>query len=165
MHSPLALSYQSRVLSAYEGEILGEAFFRVLAEEADGKVRAKLVELAGIEKLVAGALLPLVLRYRLEPKSAEMLAKKARDEALDYAKLGWTEFAVKLKNLLGPFVREFQILLGEAPVEDRPYIQLLLDHEIALFDFAQTEGEESTDGQHHLDSFVKKHKALLPSGN
>ncbi|OWK21313.1 hypothetical protein AJ88_19055 [Mesorhizobium amorphae CCBAU 01583] len=78
-----------------------------------------------------------------------------------YAELAWTEFAVKLKRLLEPFVREFETLLVEAPVEDQPYIQLLLDHEIALFAFAQAEGEESSDGQIHLDNFLQRHKALL----
>ncbi len=155
-------TYENRVLSAYEGEILGEEFFGVLAQKADSdQSRVKLRNLATIERLVAEALLPVITRYKLQPNSRVLLAEKGRDESVEYAELAWTEFAVKLKRLLEPFVREFETLLVEAPVEDQPYIQLLLDHEIALFAFAQAEGEESSDGQIHLDNFLQRHKALL----
>ncbi|RWB25204.1 MAG: hypothetical protein E5W09_30900 [Mesorhizobium sp.] len=162
MRSSVAPTYENRVLSAYEGEILGEEFFSVLAQNADSdQSRVKLRNLAAIERLVAEALLPVIARYSLQPNSKVLLAEKGRDETVEYAELSWIEFAVKLKKLLGPFVREFENLLVEAPVEDRPYIQLLLDHEIALFAFAQAEGEESSDGQIHLDNFLQRHQALL----
>lgn len=159
-------TYENRVLSAYEGEILGEEFFNVLAQKADSdQSRAKLRNLAAIERLVADALLPVITRYKLQPNSKVLLAEKGRDETVEYAELGWAEFAVKLKRLLEPFVREFETLLEEAPVEDRPYIQLLLDHEIALFAFAQAEGEDSSNGQIHLDDFLQRHEGLLRNGN
>lgn len=162
MRSSVAPTYENRVLSAYEGEILGEEFFSVLAQQADSdQSRVKLRNLAAIERLVAEALLPVITRYNLQPNSKVLLAEKGRGETVEYAELSWTELAVKLKTLLEPFVREFETLLIEAPVEDRPYIQLLLDHEIALFAFAQAEGEDSIDGQIHLDNFLQRHKALL----
>lgn len=159
-------TYENRVLSAYEGEILGEEFFSVLAQKVDNdQSRVKLRNLAAIERLVAEALMPVVTRYKLQPSSKASLAEKGRDETVEYAELGWTEFAVKLKRLLEPFVRDFETLLAESPVEDRPYIQLLLDHEIALFAFAQAEGEDSRDGQIYLDNFLQRHEALLRDGN
>ncbi|TIQ91017.1 MAG: hypothetical protein E5X64_32430, partial [Mesorhizobium sp.] len=92
MRSSVAPTYENRVLSAYEGEILGEEFFSVLAQNADSdQSRVKLRNLAAIERLVAEALLPVIARYSLQPNSKVLLAEKGRDETVEYAELSWTE--------------------------------------------------------------------------
>ncbi|ATU95375.1 hypothetical protein [Phyllobacterium zundukense] len=162
MHSSQDPSYEDRLLSAYEGEILGEAFFATLAHEAEAdQTRTKLQHLAAIERMVAGALSPVIARRSLEPKRKEELAAQGRKEAIDYLGLDWTEFAIKLRDLLLPFLAEFEGLLADAPSADEPLVQLLVDHEAALIAFARTEGEDERDGSIHLDEFVRRYSGYF----
>lgn len=159
------MTYHDRLLQAYEGEVIGYAFFSRIAsatEAADEK--RKLHFLAGLEKRTADALAPLIERYNLTPRSKGDLTVEGYADAAKYAGLDWTAINARFVAEFPPYVDDFLATEALAPDEDLRLLKLITSHEIALIAFAQEEVAGSEFGMGHLQSYfaqLEKYQADL----
>lgn len=130
-------AYQDGIVSAWQGEQWGREFFERLAEATeDPGHRAKWQVLAELESATGDCLAPLVAEgarraVRERPPLEEGVAA--------FAQLSFTDALQQMVTLVDPAIEKFQALLALAPAADRATVQILLDHEIALKQFAERE--------------------------
>ena len=138
---------QPRVFTAYapalqlflEEEFLGDALFDTLAGFHAGKARQALHLMAEIERGVIAAMQPAIARHRLTLANPEDLRAEGRTEASAMRALSWADFLNHVDQDYPAFLDEFEQLFRLAPEADKADAQLLLDHEVALMDFAAAE--------------------------
>jgi hypothetical protein len=157
------MSQQPRVFTAYapalqlflEEEYLGDAFFDTLAGFHDGKARQALMLMAEIERSVIAAMQPAIARHGLKLADAEGLREEGRREAESMRDMSWADFLSGVDQDYPAFLDEFQQLFRLAPEADMADAQLLLDHEIALMDFAAAERNAAPDSMDFLFAFLR----------
>jgi len=121
---------------AYQGEVLGEAYFtrmRDLAVEEDQQY--KIDHLVGLERSTKEMLRPSLLSRGLptEPDPG-VLATMAN--VTDY---DWTGMLEGVRAVAAQFLAKYRRLAQLVRVEDRPVTDALIDHEVALDDFCRRE--------------------------
>jgi len=130
-------SYRDGVLAAWHGEQRGKAIFDLLAEgTADADFRRKWEVLADLEEATGARLAPLV--GDAEPVAAETLGLDATAIGA-FARLSRAEALARLMAIVEPAIERFRELLSVAPAADRETMQLLVDHEVAIKEFAERE--------------------------
>ncbi len=160
------MTYHDRLLSAYEGEVIGYTFFSELAkvaETADSK--RKLHFLAGLETRTQAILAPLIARYDLTPRSKVELAAEGARDAGRYAGLSWQALNARFALEFTAYVDNFLATEALAPVEDLPVCKLVTLHEVALIEFSKEEMSDTEFGMGHLQGYIaqleKYHADLL----
>lgn len=141
------MSQQPRLFPAYapalqlvlEEEFLGDAFFDTLAGFHDGRARRALLLMSAIERGVIAAMQPAIARHGLTLADPEGLRQEGRREAEAMREMSWADFLTHVDEDYPAFLDEFQQLFRLAREADKADAQLLLDHEIALMDFAAAE--------------------------
>jgi hypothetical protein len=146
--------YLRRILSAYEGEIYGEALFGDLARSIEPAAnRLKMEALAALEAETRRRLAPLVQRYAIDVADETPQIEKGRLLAAEMKALGWTALIERLGRIVEPAVDRYDALAEAARPEDRDALDYLAWHERALLDFVAAEREEragSLDSVHAL---------------
>ena len=141
-------AYRGGIVQAWLGELWGKAFFeRLAAATDDADQRAKWQVLAELEEAIGNRLAPLVADEADPPLASAYRSLESTVEV--YEALPWHVAMERMMTILDPAIERFQELLAHAPVEDRDAVQILLDHEIALKQFA--ERELAGDGAKSLD--------------
>ena len=134
----MADDYQEGILAAWQGEVWGEAFFASLAEAAvDGQMRGKWETLAKLEAATRDCLATLVAD-EADAARPDGLAQ-AETAAAAYAQLAHKDAMRQMMTILDPAIERFRGLLDAAPEADREVVQVLVDHEVALKEFAERE--------------------------
>ena len=129
--------YRDGILAAWQGEQWGKAFFDLLAEAADdAEHRAKWQVLADLEQATGDRLAPLVAEDAQSPAEERPSLDAA---AAAYAQLRHADAMRQMMTILDPAIERFRRLLDIAPEVDRETVQLLVDHEVALKEFAEQE--------------------------
>jgi hypothetical protein len=128
-------TYHAALTCAFEEEVSGAAYFAALADRNSGPARAALLLMAQIEGEMVRDLTPLVQRQNITAKPLANLAAQGRADASTEA--DWPEFTRKMAEDYADYVTEFQTAFNLAPTEDRPVLQRLIDHELALIAFAK----------------------------
>lgn len=141
-------AYREGIFQAWQGELWGKAFFdRLAAATDDADRRAKWQVLAELEDATGNKLAPLVAGAS-DPHLTDTY--RSLDSAVElYESLPWHVAMEQMMSILDPAIERFRELLTQAPVEERAAVQILVDHEIALKQFA--ERELAGDGATSLD--------------
>ena len=127
--------YRDGILSAWQGEQWGREFFELLAaatDDADRRTKWKV--LGELERVTGDILAPLVAADASAEERPSPGAAAAAYGALPYA-----EALQRMMTLVEPAIERFRELLDMAPEEHREAMQILLDHEVAIEQFAKRE--------------------------
>jgi hypothetical protein len=132
--------YEDLLLSAFEGERFGEAFFAtMLAAERDPARRDKLAILQEIEGRTARSLEALARDAGI-PIGDGADARRAGEElGTGAASGGWDTFAKGLNDALPDFLASFVRCRSLAPDPNHPALVALIAHEQAIATFASLE--------------------------
>jgi hypothetical protein len=129
-------TYLREVVSAYQGEVRGEATFATLAQLATDAGEIEIWRtLARLEATTRRRLLPLMERYGLDTTPDEAQRRHGRERAEARAAAGFAATLGSMAERLPPFVALYARLEAEGPAGDREELAFLNAHEIALHDF------------------------------
>jgi hypothetical protein len=133
-------SYRQALHRAYQGEVMGEAWFTEAARRVGPMTRkAKLRTLAELEALTADILRPAARRLQF----AHIGNATARRAGLRLARLRsrwrWSRFVVDLEKMAAVYAQRYVALATRAVDADRTALQWLAEHELALEEFARRE--------------------------
>ena len=129
--------YLKTLLSYYEEEIEGEAYFYGLVnhfEEQD-----KLTVLAKVERRAAESVVPLLEKYGLVPRDESELRSRGESYVGRHASFDWFEFMTYVVNRYPGYLEDFTALERMAPEEDLYALNNLTDHEVAAIEFSKRE--------------------------
>ena len=129
--------YLETLLSYYEDEISGEAYFYALADHF--AERDKIILLAKTERLAAQAIEPLLEKYGLVPRDESDLKSEGRSYLELHQSYSWQEFMAYIVERYPAYLDEFNALEQMAPSEDLEALSILTTHEVAVIDFAKKE--------------------------
>lgn len=157
MQSRIFDTYQQALTACYEEEISGAAYFAALAKRHLPPGRAALERFAQIEEITAAALAPLMAGHGFASQSTADLTAEGQAEAQSRAFLDWPDFLEKVVRDYPAFMPEFQQTIDLAPPQDRAALQILLDHEAAVIDYAAAAIAADPKADDHLSSFVTRY--------
>jgi hypothetical protein len=146
-----------------EEEVLGDAYFDTLAGFHSGRARTALLLMAEIERGVIAAMQPAITRHGLTLASPQALRDEGRREAEAMQAQSWTDFLDHVDEDYPAFLDEFEQLFRLAPETDKADAQLLLDHEVALMDFAAAERKGDPYSLEILAAFLRRISLALQS--
>ena len=129
--------YLRTLLSYYEEEIEGEAYFYGLVDHFEEQ--DKLTVLARVERRAAESVVPLLEKYKLVPREASELKTRGAGHVQRHAYFDWLEFMTYMLNRYPGYLKEFTTLERMAPEEDLYALKKLTNHEVAAIEFAKRE--------------------------
>ena len=129
--------YLKTLLSYYEEEIEGEAYFYGLADHFEEQ--EKLTVLARVERRAAESIAPLLEKYELVPRDESELKTRGEAYVGRHASFDWFEFMTYIVNRYPGYLEDFTALERLAPEEDLHALNNLTAHEIAAIEFAKRE--------------------------
>ncbi len=138
-------AYRDGILSAWQGEQVGKAFFDYMVEATDDPaLREKWQVLGDLEEATGNCLAPLVDAGAQRPAAGTF--KLGAEAAAAFAALPYADALQQIKDVVDPAIEKFERLLEQAPEADREIVQILVDHEFAIRTFVQRElaGESAT---------------------
>ena len=127
--------YLKTLLSYYEEEIEGEAYFYGLMDHFEEQ--GKLTVLAKVERRAAESVVPLLEKYKLVPRDESKLKARGESYVQRHASFGWLEFMTYMVNRYPGYLEDFTALEKMAPEEDLYALNNLTDHEVAAIEFAK----------------------------
>ncbi len=133
-------------VQAYQGEVLGEALFAGIADRLDdGEHARKMQVLATLERRTMEAVAPALERAGIATEPDAEMVPLAEALAADSATSTWEELMAAAVTVTGQFIPLYQ-RIGELDPTERTIADLLVDHEVAIRDFARAElaGESAT---------------------
>ena len=135
-----ASKYRQGVAEMYQGELLGEALFSRAASLArTDDQRFKLCVLLQLETETKARLRPLVARLGLNLVEDEAVRAEGLRLGSEIGSLPWADFLQMLERELNGYVSRYQAIADLAPAADRPVVQSMVDHELALLAFTRVE--------------------------
>ncbi|MEE9279881.1 MAG: cytochrome P450 [Myxococcota bacterium] len=155
---------------AYQGEVLGEAFFALLAErEREAEPAAKWRLLERLERHVKGRLRAELERRGIDASEDRARVDEGRAGAAALGALPWQERLGAFRNAVCGFVAGFETAAQTAPAELKEIAGFVLQHEQALLSFAERElgGEGATSCEPvsaFLDATAAEEERPLPDG-
>ena len=148
-------SYFEALLEAYEGEIAGEVYFKTLSGIFTEPTYAKkLLRLAAVEQRTSMALQPLINRHRIEPSCHAELVALGNSWVTERAFRHWRDLINNMTSHYPGYIEKFKALEAASPIDDKPALKILVEHEIALLDFAEREKAGDPNSRARLQSFL-----------
>ena len=129
--------YLRTLLSYYEEEIEGEAYFYGLVDHFEEQ--DKVTVLARVERRAAESVVPLLEKYKLVPRDGLELKTRGASHVQRHASFDWIEFMTYMLNHYPGYLEEFTTLERMAPEEDLYALKNLTNHEVAAIEFAKRE--------------------------
>lgn len=129
--------YLETILSYYEDEIMGEAYFYGLARHFDEC--EKLALLAKVECRAAESIRPLLNKYDLTPRDESKLKILGESHVERHRSYTWPGFMEYIVKRYPGYLDDFKALEQMAPNEDLAALKILTDHEVAAIAFAEKE--------------------------
>lgn len=134
-------TYLDTLLLYYEEEIMGEAYFRAVSLQYDEPDRREKMELmAQVERHAANAVLPLLSRHGLTPRSEAELGRIGLEE-MDETAPDWAGYIADMQKSFPGYMPEFRALQDMAPAADKPRLAFLTEHEVAAIAFLDLEAQ------------------------
>ena len=130
-------NYLKTLLSYYEEEIEGEAYFYGLVDHFEEQ--DKLTVLARVERRAAESVVPLLEKYKLVPGDESKLKVRGESYVQRHASFDWLEFMTYMVNRYPGYLEDFTALEKMAPEEDLYALNNLTEHEVAAIEFAKRE--------------------------
>ena len=144
--------YLKTLLSYYEDEIMGEAYFYGLADHFDEW--GKLALLAMVERRTAESILPLLKKYGLKPRIQSELKALAQADIDRHELFTWLQLMSYIVKQYPGYLDDFAALEKMAPEEDLTTLTILTDHEVAAIKFAEKEMLGEADSLTPLHEFL-----------
>ena len=129
--------YLKTLLSYYEEEIEGEAYFYGLVDHFEEQ--EKLTVLARVERHAATSVVPLLEKYDLVPRDESELKTRGESYVGRHASFDWLEFMTYIVKRYPDYLEDFTALKRMAPEGDLYALNILMDHEVAAIEFAKRE--------------------------
>jgi len=129
--------YLKTLLSYYEEEIEGEAYFYGLVDHFEEQ--EKVTVLARVERRAAESVVPLLEKYGLVPRDESELKTRGESYVGRHASFDWFEFMTYMVNRYPGYLEDFTTLEKMAPEEDLDALNNLTDHEVVVIEFAKRE--------------------------
>ncbi|HSZ37914.1 MAG TPA: hypothetical protein VK773_12550 [Acidimicrobiales bacterium] len=132
-------------VKAYQGEVLGEALFDLIADQVDDDDhKAKMRVLAKLERRTKEAVAPALERAGL-PTEPDPESLKTAEALSGAAATPWKDLLATFEPITSQFCAMYR-RIGELDPAERETSDLLVAHELALRDFARAEiaGETAT---------------------
>ena len=139
-------SIQEILAKAYQGEVLGEALFRGIAEQLDDEDHAaKMRVLSELERRTKEAAAPALTRAGVDTRPDPEVLSTAAALVPDAAAMGWDELMESFEPITSQYIPLYR-RIGELDPAEREISDLLVAHEQALGAFARAElvGQTST---------------------
>lgn len=150
-------TYLDRLRLYYEEEIEGEAYFAELSQRFPGRdQRRKLGLLARVERHAAGAMVPLIEKYRLSPRAPGDLRADGQ-AAARATPADWPALLAGMRDSYPGYVDAFRELEDMAPPEDRPRLAFLTRHELAALEFLALEATRPEHSSAPLTAYLAQH--------
>ena len=130
-------NYLKTLLTYYEEEIEGEAYFYGLVEHFEEQ--EKLTALASVERRAAESVVPLLEKYELVPRDESELKIRGEGYVGRHASFDWFEFMTYMVNRYPGYLEDFTALEKMAPEEDLYALNNLTEHEVVAIEFAKRE--------------------------
>jgi len=146
--------YLKTLLSYYEDEIIGEAYFSGLADHFDEG--GKLALLAMVERRTAESILPLLEKHGLKPRKQSELTVLAKADIERHESFTWPELMSYIVKRYPGYIDEFAALEKMAPEEDFTTLTILTDHEVATIKFAEKELTGKADSLTPLHEYLHR---------
>jgi hypothetical protein len=132
-------SIQEILAKAYQGEVLGEALFRGIAEQLDDEDHAaKMRVLSELERRTKEAAAPAVARAGVDTRPDPEVLGTAAALVPDAAAMGWDELMESFEPITSQYIPLYR-RVGELDPAEREISELLVAHERALGAFARAE--------------------------
>ena len=147
-------NYLKTLLSYYEEEIEGEAYFYGLVDHFEEQ--DKLTVLARVERRAAESVVPLLEKYKLVPGDESKLKVRGESYVQRHASFDWLEFMTYMLKRYPGYLEEFTTLERMAPEEDLYALKKLTNHEVAAIEFANRELAGDPDSLVPLCDYLKK---------
>jgi hypothetical protein len=126
-------------IKAYQGEVLGEAFFAGVADRLDDDERArKMRVLATLERRTKDAVAPALERAGISTEPDPAMVSVAEALVPDSAAGAWQDLMSSVVNVTAQYMPLYR-RIGELNPAEGETADLLLAHEVALADFARAE--------------------------
>ena len=146
--------YLDTLLQYYEEEVMGIAYFKSMIDFLDQSEKLEL--LAEVEVHAAKVLQPLIEKYALQPRDNAVLNAEGSEEARLHRDFNWNQFIDHIMTEYPGYIDDFEKLYAIAPMEDRPFIDTLTQHEIAAIEFAKRELTQRADSATPLTEYISK---------
>ncbi|MEM8841682.1 MAG: FAD-dependent oxidoreductase [Pseudomonadota bacterium] len=132
-------TYLDTLLLYYEEEIMGDAYFRALAERFEAPDRrTKMTLMADVEQHAARLVRPVVEKYGLTARATAELEALGRADA-EAEHRDWDALIAHMHSYFPDYMDDFAGLEAMAPTGDLPALRLLTRHEVAAIDFLNRE--------------------------
>src|SRR5262245_5576581 len=130
-------AYLKEIVTAYQGEVRGEATFSTLAEHVTSEDEREIWRtLSRLESATRERLLPLLERYGLDPTPDPEQQRLGQERGRARAAAGFAATIKSMTENLQPYLTLYAQLEAEGSAEDRRELEALNAHEIALHEFA-----------------------------
>lgn len=143
------------LVSAYEGEVGGHAYFnRLAACYEDSGQSQKLECLARLEKRTAEWLRPVLTRYGFKACPDEESSALGIEAANTDSTKTWCELITHFRDDYAPYIAEFEALEAAGADADRLALCALTQHEVAIVEFAKRELAAVQPSQQPVESLL-----------
>ena len=130
-------AYLREIVTAYQGEVRGEATFSTLADHVTSEDEREIWRtLARLESTTRQRLLPLLERYGLDSTPDPEQQRIGQERGRARAAAGFAATITSMTESLQPYLTLYAQLEAEGPAGDRRELEALNAHEIALHEFA-----------------------------
>ncbi|WP_053386685.1 hypothetical protein [Leucobacter japonicus] len=146
---------------AYEGEIIGEAMYALLADIAEDDYQRKAARLAAdVERATADLLLPLIARHgvAVDPDRAKQVGI---DFTNDNIPQGWSNYFAKIQPLAEQALVGMERLHQLSDEADESATGRLVAHEHALLEFIRRDLAGAADPVEPLQRFLDAERELI----
>jgi hypothetical protein len=147
--------YATALIDGYQEEIGGIAFFRYLAEAHGGRARESLTLMEKIEAATLATLHPLILRHDLAVEDTATMFEKGARDAEEFAGMTWDEILDWIIDVFPGYIVELEGTVALAPAGDRERVAALVDHDVAMLDFARMEKAGDQGGLELLRGYLE----------
>ncbi|WP_367278674.1 FAD-dependent oxidoreductase [uncultured Sulfitobacter sp.] len=147
-------AYLKTLLDYYEEEIGGVAYYEALADLCTTpEHKEKMILLARVEQHTADIVKPLIDRYGMTPRDADILCA----EGIAVARKGPQDYdgmIAEMRRIFPGYIADFERLERMAPPQDMPILKRMTEHEVVAVAFLELEAKGDSDALEPLYRFL-----------
>ena len=143
---------------SYEEEVSGEGFFAELAEHQSHANRRILLMFSDMERITYSSIRHLLEKYNIDVSDEVELKSQGVAEARNVRGREWDSIVASMIEEYPAYIEEFYSVRQLAPSADRSTIDILIEHEQAMLDFAILHSQGASDSTAPLIQFIARHR-------
>lgn len=150
-------SFAEGLRVSYEEEVSGEAFFTELAECQSLANRRILLIFAEMERITYTSIGHLLEKYNIDVSDETELRRDGIAEAKSVGSCEWMSIVASMVEDYPSYIEEFRSVKKLAPAADSYAIDVLIEHEQAMLDFAILHTQGASDSTAPLIDFITRY--------